>query len=223
MKEYNMIQILYSYISHQNHTNLLDHFFPTMSNEFKIKTLKYRKWQDSQLHLLGRLLLKKGMADINVPFFEENLIYSPFNKPYFKDEKIKFNISHSGEIVVCVINKTFDTGIDIETIKKIKINEFKSQMTAFEWQRINSSNNIRDSFFDYWTQKEAVIKAQGMGLSIPLISFEVINFQTKINDDHYILKEVKLDPAYKCHIAFKCEIDPVISNPQLVDFVSKNV
>ena len=73
-----------------------------------------------------------------------------------------------------------DIGIDIEKIEPIKISDFKSQMTNNEWESVNNSKDTERSFFCYWSQKEAVIKTHGKGLTIPLKSFEVQNNKTTI-------------------------------------------
>lgn len=212
-----MIQIFYSYISEENHDRFLKEIAPIFSIEFQRKVLQYRRWQDAQLSLLGRLLLKNGLEKRNKRFNEESLRYSLYNKPYFERENVKFNISHSGNIAVCAIAETCEIGIDIEVIHGVEVENYRSQMTESEWQRIISSDNIENSFFDYWTQKEAVIKAQGMGFSIPLRSFEVIKNHTKINKENFFLKEIELDVTYKCHLASKDKINPAIIKIQEID------
>ncbi|MBQ4803358.1 4'-phosphopantetheinyl transferase superfamily protein [Aquimarina sp. MMG015] len=212
-----MTQILYSYISEKNHEFLLKELLPGFSTDFQNKLLKYRRWQDAQLSLLGRTLLGKGLENIDLPFCENNVIYTSYNKPYFKEGKVKFNISHSGNMVVCAITETCEIGIDIEMLHSLHIEDFKTQMTALEWQRIISSDNPESSFFDYWTQKEAVIKALGIGLSLPLDSFEIIDNKTIIDKESFFLKEILLDNKYKCHIAFKDEVDSRVLNLQMVN------
>ncbi len=215
-----MVHIFYSYLSEQNHKFLMNEFLLNFPDDFQKRVLKFRFWQDSQLCLLGRLLLSTGLKNLNEELHIRDLNYTSYNKPYFKDEKLKFNISHSGNIVVCVITETCEVGIDIEIVEDIQIEDFKSQMTELEWRRIISSSSIKKSFFDYWTQKEAVIKAHGMGLSIPLKSFEITDCQTKINEERFFLEEIKLDNKYKCYLALKNEISPITLNPQLLHFTS---
>ncbi len=213
-----MTYILYAYIAREKHDFLLREILPSFSGEFQKKILKYKRWEDAQLSLLGRFLLKHGLQyDHNNKYDDNELHYSYYSKPYFKDQRIKFNISHSGNIVVCVITEVCDIGVDIEILEDVKIEDFKEQMTTAEWERIVSSNDKKGSFFEYWTQKEAVIKAHGMGLSIPLQSFEVINNKTMINEENFFLKEIKLDNKYKCHIAFKEEIDSIVLPPQRIN------
>lgn len=196
-----MALILYAKISKENHERLLKKFLPSFSWEFQKRVLSFRTWEDSQLSLLGRLVLRNGLARMNVDLNKQEINFNPQKKPFLKCSPIEFNISHSGNIVICAIAENVDIGIDIEEVKKIHIVDFKNQMLNSEWERLLSASNQSISFFTYWTQKEAVIKANGMGLSIPLKSFKVVNNQTKLLNQKYYLREVKLESNYKCYVA----------------------
>ena len=202
-----MTQIVYSYICEKNHDYFIKNHLNDFPEDFQKKISAYKRWQDAQLSLLGRLLLNYALKKINKNYNEESLNYSTYGKPFFNDDNIKFNISHSGEIVVCVLSETNDVGIDVEIINEIDIKDFESQMTKNELENINLKEDIKGAFFDYWTQKEAVIKANGRGLSIPLKSFEIANYYTKIDGQDFFLKEIFLDEKYKCHVAFKSIIN----------------
>ncbi len=214
-----MIRIVYSYTSKEKHQFLMEEVLPGFSVAFQNKIRAYRNWNDAQLSLLGRVLLDQEVRRNSDATTSLELHYTSFKKPYLKNEKIQFNISHSGDIVVCAISENTEIGIDIEIIKDINIADFRSQMTTFEWNRIFTSDNVKNSFFTYWTQKEAVLKADGRGLSIPLQSFEVINCKAQINNTHFSVKEIKLDNQYKCHLAFKNIINETIDSIQCVDVV----
>ena len=91
-----MIHVLYTSINEENHKKIIDHYLPDFSAEYQDKIKRYRRWQDAQLSLLGRILLVKGLEQINYGFDESNLNYTSFNKPYLENNAIHFNISHSG-------------------------------------------------------------------------------------------------------------------------------
>lgn len=213
-----MIHVLYTSINVENHKKIIDHYLPDFSAEYQDKIKRYRRWQDAQLSLLGRILLVKGLEQINYGFDESNLNYTSFNKPYLENNAIHFNISHSGELVVCALTKIGAIGIDIEKINGTKISDFKSQMTVNEWKLINESTNANLSFFQYWTQKEAVIKTHGKGLSIPLKSFEVTKNKTIIESELYFLKELKINDDYCCHLALKENIDTIEIITEKINF-----
>ena len=137
------------------------------------------------------------------------LQYTKYKKPYFENANAQFNISHSGSIVVVIISTDVNTeiGIDIEEMNAISVDDFKPQMTPYEHQAIIHSEDEQKAFFSYWTQKEAVIKAHGKGLSIPLKSFEIKNNQTYIDGIPFFLSEMNIKDGYVCHVATQEKID----------------
>lgn len=206
-----MIYIYYAYLSEENHESLLRNNLLHFSEEYQQKIKRFRRWQDTQLSLLGRILLFTGMEELGLPgSHDKEIRYTRYNKPYFKDNTLKFNISHSGEIVVCALSRATEIGIDIEIMSDLIIDDFKFQMTKNEWDKISNSGNQKNAFFEYWTQKEAVIKAYGHGLSIPLKSFEIVDHKTSIQGEEYYLKELKIDEKYKCMISSKTNMNDVV-------------
>ena len=201
-----MFVILYSCISEDNHDRLLNSFLCKLPLDFQKNILSYRRWQDVQLRLLGRLLLINGLKSYGKNFNELIIQYSKYGKPYFKGSNIKFNISHSGDIVVCVITDFCEIGIDIEEIKDIYIDDYKNQFSEKEFVKIEESKIKHEYFFKFWTRKEAVIKANGMGISIPLNSFEVINSVVHLNENLFYLNEIKIAKNYVCNIAVEKRI-----------------
>lgn len=199
-----MIYIYYTYISEEKHESLIKNELLKFPLDFQEKIKKYRRWQDAQLSLSGRLLLLQGIQEVyNLDYSDKNISYTKFNKPYFHNDFIHFNISHSGDIVICAIAKENEVGIDIEKISNIEILDFEKQFATNEWANIINSNAREETFFEFWAQKEAVIKAHGYGLTIPLQSFEILEDKTIINKEVYHLKELEIDEQYKCFISSK--------------------
>ncbi|MBE8168373.1 MAG: 4'-phosphopantetheinyl transferase superfamily protein [Shewanella sp.] len=104
----------------------------------------------------------------------------------FKQTKIEFNISHSGEwLLVGIIHHTqpiseidpeFCFGVDIERERKNTnihaiLNRYFAQSEIDDLLALPSEVLQRERFFDLWACKESYIKATGKGLSTPLDSF----------------------------------------------------
>ncbi|WP_340066788.1 4'-phosphopantetheinyl transferase family protein [Ascidiimonas aurantiaca] len=208
-----MVYIYYAYISQERHTLLFDRYAKGFPQAFIERLYRFRRWQDAQLSLIGWVLIQKGMQKLQKTFRYEDLQFTKYNKPYLANDTVQFNISHSGNIVVCAISPTHTIGIDVEVIHDIDPADFKSQMTLSEWKSIIGAKDQQRCFFEYWTQKESVIKAHGMGLSIPLQSFEVNDYGTRIGHMIFQVKKVELDKDYICHISFPGEICPDIASP----------
>ncbi|MFP7658469.1 4'-phosphopantetheinyl transferase family protein [Chryseobacterium proteolyticum] len=202
-----MIQLYNTYLSEKNHEDLLQNSLVKFPADFQ----KFRRWQDAQCLLLGRVMPFKGIEELKMQNCDKREIkYTTYNKPYFDDNLVEFNISHSGEIVFCALSEEHQIGIDIELITNVDFQNFQSQMTEREWNTLNASDNKIDAFFKYWTQKEAVIKVYGHELSLPLKSFEIQDDSTQINYQTFYLKEVTINKNYKCYISSKINMDEII-------------
>lgn len=202
------VYIFYSKIDEVKHQSLLKNNLHFFSKDYQDKLLRYRRWQDVQLSLIGKLLVKRGMSFFNKEIELQEFFFTKYNKPYFKNNDVSFNISHSGEmVVVYMTNKDENIGIDIEENHKLKIEDFKNQMTTYEVNKIFNSKDPLNEFFLYWTQKEAALKAHGNGLLIPLKSFEIKEGKTLIESDKYYVTEVNLREGYSCHVASQQKIN----------------
>lgn len=161
----------------------------------------YTRWQDRQAALLGKLLLyhalkKNGCTE---PFI---LHYSTHQRPYL-DIPIDFNISHSGNLVVCATTNHGRIGVDVEEIKSIDFETFKNVMSVTQWQEILTSGNPMTSFYRYWTLKESLIKADGQGISnISLDEICIHNDESYLNGQNWFVLDLPLHPSYSGSLAF---------------------
>ena len=103
-----------------------------------------------------------------------NFGYHPQGKPYLKDGPL-FNLSHSGRLAALVVGGDCELGIDIEAFRPVEHDIADRFFSPIEVMSLNAipPDQWVDGFFRCWTRKEAVIKALGPGLSVPLNSFDV--------------------------------------------------
>jgi 4'-phosphopantetheinyl transferase len=85
---------------------------------------------------------------------------------------LRFNLSHSGGLVACLVTFEADVGVDIESTQRnldmVRLaDRFFSPEEAGEVRSLTGPERD-ERFFAYWTLKEAYLKARGRGLSIPL-------------------------------------------------------
>lgn len=89
----------------------------------------------------------------------------------------RFNLSHSGELVVIAIARDREVGVDVEQYvpDRADLTVAEYYFSPAEVARLRAlPESVRPrAFFTCWTRKEAYIKALGMGLAIPLDSFDV--------------------------------------------------
>lgn len=202
-----MIYIYYTFLNEENHKILLKNELPKFSADFIKKITRFRKWQDAQLSLLGRMLLFKSIKEIyNLEFSPKSIVYNDYGKPYFKGNPVHFSISHSGEIVVCAVNDHSEIGIDIEKMSDRNIVDFEPLIDQKEWLKISTSENPKISFYDFWTKKEATIKVYGEGFGNDFIHFETLNNTLPIKTVRFYYKKIEIDKSYMCHLVCKTDL-----------------
>lgn len=124
---------------------------------------RYKFESDAYQFVIGRLLLKHGLMEMGRGNQLAQITYLENDKPHLDD--ISFNISHSGNLVVCVLAEQGQIGIDIEQHKQLDLSGFETFFTPKEWTHINKAASPLQKFFSYWTRKESIIKALGVNLS----------------------------------------------------------
>jgi 4'-phosphopantetheinyl transferase len=210
-----LIHLLYTYINTEQHSAILKTFLGRFPLSYQQKIKRYRRWQDAQASLLGRLLLSQGLADYYGYQLDFNrLAYGEFGKPYLPDVPLYFNISHSHGLVVCAIQPEVVVGVDIEYIKPVPITDFRSQMTANEWALVSQAADPIAAFYDYWTSKEAILKVEGSGIQLGLKTFEVASDRrtARVKANTWFLQKCEPDPDYCCYVA---AASPIVQYPVL--------
>jgi 4'-phosphopantetheinyl transferase len=106
--------------------------------------------------------------------FRQNSYGKPMVDP---DCGLLFNLSNSHELVICLISRGTEVGVDLEPYKHAEkiveiAHEVFSPQEVAQLEALNESQKL-DRALSLWTLKEAYIKARGVGLSLPLnqISF----------------------------------------------------
>lgn len=125
---------------------------------------KLHKQSDQLLSLAGLQLLKIALPEVSGrPFSLNQLRFPEYSKPFI-DAQIDFNISHSGEIVCCVVSNTSKVGIDIELQRDVKPATLKKFLTETSQSKSgNLADDSKQQFFNLWTKNEAIIKAANHG------------------------------------------------------------
>jgi len=104
--------------------------------------------------------------------------YGPAGKPYIPAfPGLQFNLSNCGELAVVAATSFDEVGIDIERLRPINdmdqiARHFFAPAEYMKLMELHPSFRTK-AFFDCWTRKEAYVKAVGIGLGLPLDSFEV--------------------------------------------------
>lgn len=122
-------------------------------------------------------------------------------KPFIVDRgNVFFNISHSGDYVVCAVSDE-EIGVDIEKRSKARMEVagrffHKQEVRELEMTPDSERNGL---FYDYWSIKESFLKYIGTGLTRPLNSF-IVRFE---GQDIYLQEGTKKLPLH----VYPCDID----------------
>jgi 4'-phosphopantetheinyl transferase len=109
---------------------------------------------------------------------QESIVVADNGRPYHREQKIQFNLSHSHDRAVLALSRDIrlldGLGVDIEwTGRRVDyVGIGKRFFTPQEHRWIGSD---AERFFRVWTRKEAVLKSNGVGLRVELESFDVMS------------------------------------------------
>jgi 4'-phosphopantetheinyl transferase len=202
-----MIRILFAELGPLWEKEEFDRKLQLLPMPLQGKILLYPDPADCQIRIMGKLLLRKmihkfGLIQI---ISLDNLVYNAYNRPYFPGD-FDFNISHSGDIVVCAALIGGKIGIDIEKIcPGPSYSALNVLFSVSEQRLVQSSTDPLSAFFGLWTKKEALLKASGLGVfgSVSGINFDEnpVNF----NHENYYLYPVPGFKEYQLTLASTLE------------------
>lgn len=191
-----------------------------IDTEKKYRVEKFVNIKDKIRTVIGELLIRTVIVE-NLKISNKYIRFNKnqYGKPYLKEyPNFCFNISHSGDFVLCAIDDKA-IGIDVEEVKYIECEEIgKNFFTVKEVDYIvNQDLKFQlDRFYEIWTLKESYIKCCGQGLSIPLKSFSIEidqfdNIKVSSNNEYkeHVFKLFDIELGYKVAV---CSLNKEISN-----------
>ncbi|MBS1803324.1 MAG: 4'-phosphopantetheinyl transferase superfamily protein [Acidobacteria bacterium] len=160
------------------------------------KTFRFEK--DRRTYLASRLLLRNALSHHH-PTQPKDWQFrtSIHGKPaLYPDCNLRFNLSHSTELVACLIGSVSQVGVDVESLSRgPQIVSISSELlSAQELAQFDILPNQEryDRGLSLWTLKESYVKARGLGFSLPIrkISFLFqsqeafqMNLDSSMNDE----------------------------------------
>lgn len=170
-----------------------------LSVEERERSARYRCSQDGRRFVARRGRLREALANrLGIPAHRVALQGGRFEKPRLAGADLCFSISHSGDLMMLATSDV-EVGCDIERIDE-----------SFDWQSVSFTvcadaeltrlNRLppaaaRRQFFDWWTQKEAVVKAIGAGLAYPARRVDLAARQTLVTAGDRTWDVSALSPA----------------------------
>lgn len=133
------------------------------------KVIRYRMPDDRKRSLGAGIIIKKILNEKGLS--ESSLKYSENEKPFA--DNLFFNISHGCDYVVGVVSDC-EVGCDIERITSAPLEVAEHYFCPGELAYIKNAEDKDKAFFTLWTLKESYMKMTGLGMSLPLDSFEIV-------------------------------------------------
>jgi 4'-phosphopantetheinyl transferase len=117
--------------------------------------------------------------------------YNSCKKPLISNTEsgeLKFNMSHSDDLMLVGLCKRNEIGIDIEKVREVDEleNIANENFSAQEIKYLMDSSDKINTFFKIWTRKEAFIKAIGKGIHFPLKSF-CVEIKSMGSPEHLVI------------------------------------
>lgn len=152
--------------------------YQILNAEEKARSQRFHFSQHQRRFATARTLLRIILARyLNTTPKSLEFVYNSQGKPSVINlQRLQFNISHSGDLAILAVGKGYPMGVDIEhysarPYEGIAENSFSEQ----EIKELKKTPKALKAavFFHLWSQKEAFIKACGLGLSYPTKEFTV--------------------------------------------------
>lgn len=151
-------------------------WYALMSEDKQARVDRFRFEDDKKRTVAGEMLARRAIAEwCGVP--KDSIIFDKTKrgKPFARDLPVEFNVSHSGDMVVCAVDNQ-PVGIDVERIRPINLAVARRICTEEELLYLfghspkktefthTADQQILIRFFKMWTEKEACCKLTGVGI-----------------------------------------------------------
>jgi 4'-phosphopantetheinyl transferase len=137
-------------------------------------------------HGLLRVALSGSVPEVKPS--DWRFVVNRYGRPYVAapaiGQAVYFSLSHTDGCVACAVSDCEAVGVDVEEIHE-RQSLWATAHSNFSPEEIAAlralkSGNMADRFFDYWTLKEAYLKARGTGINLPLNQFSILISSEKI-------------------------------------------
>lgn len=193
----------------------LNAYFYVLSKEERCNANSFKIDYHKRFYILSRIILRLLLSKyIDIAPELINIHKNKYGKPFIKPAVLNFNISHSHQKLVVGISKC-KVGIDIEYVDlNFNFSEIIDIVLSANEKKIIKKLDYPiqyRQFFRYWTQKEALLKAIGIGLNLELHTIEIPYNNEFYSGNSYLHKIKKwyvvpfnsFSKNYIGHIAYK--------------------
>ena len=216
----------------KRHSSDLDYLYhKVLSPDERDRADALRSEGDQKRSIISRGLLRKKLGSyLESDPAHLSFSYNKYGKPYLDANShkgdLKFNVSHSKDMVVYAVTLNREIGIDVEYLKEVNkadkiVDRFFSE-AEMKFYNSQSEDRKKWAFFTLWTRKEAYSKAMGRGIGLPATDFDLD--LTLDCDQHkpvswgkskWTLYSIEIDTGYLAALATEGDnVDICHCNPQ---------
>jgi 4'-phosphopantetheinyl transferase len=159
----------------------------------------------------GLLLLEYTMREAGFADFAlAELVYPEDRKPCCPGRP-DFNISHSHSAVYCALAEQGRVGVDVEKIRPLDTAGFERMIDAQELAEAGGDT----PFFEVWTRKEAVLKAQGRSgvWDMHRVSLDFEQQNADFKGERWQVRALPADAGYAAALAWRDGDDHIRCEP----------
>jgi 4'-phosphopantetheinyl transferase len=210
--------------------NLCGRSLSWLSPDEQARAARFRFDRDRCAYVAAHFLLRRCLQrvtgrsdwDFRTGAFGKPELFEPFGAL-----PLRFNLTHTAGLVACALVHGHDVGIDAEAVDR-KCNYLELAQRFFTTQEVEDlgrrpAEARGEAFLAIWTAKEAVIKATGQGLRMPLDSFSVDSVQPRVAfrdgsgewDERWVLHRCRLSDH---HLALAVRAAPGLSRPERIEW-----
>lgn len=179
--EENDIDVWLAYYGEMNNEALLARQHDLLDETERRQQARFYFADDRKRYLVTRAMVRTVLSHY-APVAPADWLFgaNAYGRPHIANatalaEGLSFNISHTRGLIALAVGRGRELGVDVENVAAREVSlgvaqHFFSPQEVAELESV-APGRRQDRFFEYWTFKEAYIKARGMGLSLPLDKF----------------------------------------------------
>jgi 4'-phosphopantetheinyl transferase len=160
-----------------------------LSADERGRASRFRFARDRDRFIGARGLLREILAlYLNASPGRLSFGYSAHGKPFLAGKEhsiLRFNVSHSFDAMLLAIARLREVGVDVEGVRNngVAIEEIGETVLSEPEKQVLArfgGEDKRTNFLRFWTLKEAYIKADGRGVSLPLARIDVSSAEGRV-------------------------------------------
>jgi 4'-phosphopantetheinyl transferase len=159
-----------------------DRYLELLSQLERDRQARFRFAEHRKLFLVSHVLVRTTLSRYaDVAPDQWQFSQGEFGRPEVSGPeealRLRFNLSHTEGLAACVICRDIDCGVDVERMNRVKDLGGVARRVLTASERDDLSRREGDSlggrFTEYWTLKEAYMKARGKGFQLPPHTFTI--------------------------------------------------